>query len=87
MFQFRLRADGNYEVPYASKAVRKMYRIKHDAVRNKATLIFEAVHPDNVDEHLASIYASAKNLTPWHNEYRLKFEGEPDFWLLGKAVL
>ena len=86
MFQFRLRADGNYEVPYASKAVRKMYRIKHDAVRNKATLIFEAVHPDNVDEHLASIYASAKNLTPWHNEYRLKFEGEPDFWLLGKAV-
>jgi diguanylate cyclase (GGDEF)-like protein/PAS domain S-box-containing protein len=86
MFQFRLRVDGSSNVHYASKAVRKMYRLKPDAAQDNTTPIFSAVHRDSLDEHLASIQTSAKNLTPWQNEYRLKFEGEPDAWLLGKAI-
>ncbi len=84
-FQLRLRADGSSCIPYASEAIRKIYRVSPDAVRENAVPIFSAVHPEDLKEHLASIHASAKSLTPWHNEYRLKFNDEPDNWLLGKA--
>lgn len=86
VFQFRLRADGSSCVPYASEAIREIYRVSPEEVRNDATPVFAVVHPEDLPNHMASIAASARNLTPWHQEYRLKFEGESDVWLLGNAI-
>ncbi|MGA8863124.1 MAG: EAL domain-containing protein [Gallionella sp.] len=86
VFQFRLRDDGSSCVPYANETIRDIYRVSPDEVRDDAAPIFAPVHPDDLPTHLASIEASAKNLTPWHHEYRLKFDSEPDIWLLGNAV-
>ena len=86
VFQFRLRPDGSSCVPYASEGLRKIYRVSPEAVRDDASPVFSAVHPEDLPQHLASIQASAQGLTPWHNEYRLKFAGEPDVWLLGNAI-
>jgi PAS domain S-box-containing protein len=86
VFQFRLCTDGSSSVPYASEALREIYRLSPDDVRDDAAPIFSAVHPDDLAEHLASIEASARTLTPWHQEYRLRFAGEPDIWLLGNAI-
>ncbi len=86
VFQIRMRDDGSTCVPYASDALRKIYRINPDEIRDDASPAFAVVHPDDLPEHLASLEASARYLTPWHNEYRLKFEGEADIWLLGNAI-
>ncbi len=86
VFQFRLRADGTGCVPYASEAIHEIYRVSPEDVRDDAAPIFAAVHPDDLPGHLASIAASAKDLTPWVQEYRLKFDGESDIWLLGNAI-
>ena len=86
VFQFRLRADGSSCIPYASEAIRDIYRVSPEDVRDDAARIFAVVHPDDLPQHLASIAASAKDLTPWHQEYRLKFEGEPDPWLFVNAI-
>ena len=86
VFQFRLRPDGSSCVPFASDAIRDIYRVGPDEVRDDAAPVFAAVHPDDLPAHLASIEASARDLTPWHQEYRLKFEGESDVWLLGNAI-
>ena len=86
MFQFRLRADGSSCVPYASDALRELYRVKPDEIREDAAPLFAVVHPDDVAQHLASIETSAKHLTPWCEEYRLQFAGEPDLWLMGNAI-
>lgn len=86
VFQLQLRADGSSCMPYANAQLLKIYRISPEAVREDASHVFTAVHPDDVDAHLASIQASAKDLTPWFNEYRLKFGDEPECWLLGNAL-
>jgi diguanylate cyclase (GGDEF)-like protein/PAS domain S-box-containing protein len=86
VFQFRLRADGSSCVPYASEAIREIYRVSPAQVRDDASPVFAVVHPDDLAQHLASIKTSADDLTPWKNEYRLKFAGEPDTWLLGDAI-
>ena len=86
VFQFRLRPDGSSCVPYASDAIRDIYRLSPEEVREDASKVFAAVHPDDVDAHLASIWASARDLTPWKQEYRLKFCDEPVYWLFGNAI-
>lgn len=86
VFQFQLHSDGNCSIPYANEGLLKIYRISPEHVREDASCIFTVVHPDDLDSHLASIQTSAQNLTPWIQEYRLKFAEEPDCWLLGNAL-
>lgn len=86
VFQFRLRPDGSSCVPYASEAIRDIYRLSPEEVREDASKVFSVVHPDDLDAHLASIQSSARDLTPWKQEYRLKFGDEPTLWLFGSAI-
>lgn len=86
VYQFQLRPDGSCCMPYANESLLKIYRVKPEDVREDASYIFTVVHPDDSENHLASIKASAENLTPWVQEYRLKFGEEPDCWLLGNAL-
>ncbi|MCF8149723.1 MAG: response regulator [Burkholderiaceae bacterium] len=86
VFQLRLRTDGSFCIPYASEALKEIYRVSPDKVRENASPMFAAIHPDDLASHLASLEASALNLTPWSTEYRLGFEGESDLWLLVNAI-
>ncbi|MDO9267712.1 MAG: EAL domain-containing protein [Methylobacter sp.] len=86
VFQFQLRPDGSCCVPYANEGLLKIYRISPEDVREDASYVFTVVHPDDLDNHLASIQTSAQDLTPWAQEYRLKFGDEPECWLFGNAL-
>ena len=86
VFQFRLRADGSYCLPYSSDVLHDIYRIDPKEVRDDAAKIFTVVHPDDLEQHLASIQASARDLNPWRNEYRLKFADGAQRWLFGNAL-
>lgn len=86
VFQFQLRLDGSCCVPYANEGLLKIYRISPEDVREDASYVFTVVHPDDLENHLASIQTSAQDLTPWAQEYRLKFGDEPECWLFGNAL-
>ncbi|MDD5384442.1 MAG: PAS domain S-box protein [Gallionella sp.] len=86
VYQFRLRLDGSTCVPYASKAIREIYRLNPEEIREDASKVFIHVHPDDLENHMASIQASARDLTPWQNEYRLKFDDGTVRWLYGNAL-
>lgn len=86
VFQFQLRPDGSCCIPYANEGLLKIYRVNPEDVREDASYVFAVVHPDDLDNHLAAIQASAQDLTPWVQEYRLKFSEEPVCWLLGNAL-
>jgi diguanylate cyclase (GGDEF)-like protein/PAS domain S-box-containing protein len=86
VYQFRLRPDGSSCVPYASEAIREIYRLGPEEVREDVSKVFAVVHPDDLEKHLASIRASAHDLTPWQNEYRLKFGDGTVHWLYGNAL-
>jgi len=86
VLQFRLRPDGSSCVPYASEGIREVYRVSPEEVRNDASKLFAHLHPDDLAGHMASIQTSAQDLSPWIQEYRLKFEGEPVHWFFGQAL-
>ncbi len=86
VFQFRLRSDGSSCLPYASDVLRDIYRINPEDVLDDAAKIFDVVHPDDLEQHLASIHASAHDLSPWSNEYRLRFTDGTERWLFGNAL-
>jgi len=86
VFQFHLRTDGSSCLPYASEVLRDIYRLDPEEVRDDATKAFAVVHPDDLDGHLASIQTSARDLSPWRNEYRLRFADGTERWLFGNAL-
>jgi len=86
VYQFCLRPDGSACFPFASDAIRDIYRVSPEAVRNDASAVFTILHPDDYDGIVASIEASARDLTPWHYEYRVKFDDGTVRWLFGDSL-
>jgi len=86
IYQYRLRPDGSSCFPYASKAIQEIYRVSPDEVREDASKVFANLHPDDLAGVAASIEASAKDLTPWQHEYRVKFSDGTIRSLYGNAL-
>jgi diguanylate cyclase (GGDEF)-like protein/hemerythrin-like metal-binding protein/PAS domain S-box-containing protein len=86
VFQFQLFPDGSSRIPYANEAISTLYRVSPEDVSEDASKILTAVHPDDLENFKASFRASAQSLTPWCQEYRLKFDDAPVCWLFGNAL-
>jgi PAS domain S-box-containing protein len=86
VYQFRLRPDGTSCFPYASEGIRDIYRVTPEEIFNDASIVFSRLHPEDFEDVVATIQASAQNLTLWRHEYRVKFEDGSIHWLLGNAL-
>jgi diguanylate cyclase (GGDEF)-like protein/hemerythrin-like metal-binding protein/PAS domain S-box-containing protein len=86
VFQFQLFPDGRSCIPYANEAIHTIYKVRPEEVSEDASKILAAVHPDDLNTFKASFKTSAQNLTPWRQEYRLKFDDAPICWLFGNAL-
>jgi PAS domain S-box-containing protein len=86
VYQFRLRPDGSSCLPFASETLHEIYRINPEDVRFDAAQIFALVHPEDLDCFMASIQQSAQNLSPWHQEFRVRFDDGTVRWLLGNSL-
>lgn len=74
VIQYRLRPNGTFCIPYASEAMTGMYRVSPDRIQEDASAVIEKIHPDDLAGVFTSIQTSARNLTPWQHEYRVKFK-------------
>ena len=86
VYQYRQRVDGCSSFPFASEGIREIYHVSPEEVREDASRAFTAIYPADFDGLVASIQASAQNLTLWHHEYRVKFDDGTVKWLLGNAM-
>ena len=86
VYQFRLRPDGSSCMPYVSGAFRQMFGLSANEVREDATKALMRAHPDDVEGLMASIQMSAKDMTPWQHEYRLKFDDGTERWVFGNSL-
>ncbi|MGZ5031406.1 MAG: bacteriohemerythrin, partial [Methylobacter sp.] len=86
VFQFQLFPDGRCCIPYANEALRTLFRVSPEEVSEDATKLLAALHPDDLENFKISFKVSARNLTPWRQEYRLKFDDAPVCWLFGNAL-
>ena len=86
IYQFRLRPDGTSFFPFASEAIQEIYRVTPEEVREDASKVFANLHPDDCAGVIASIQQSARDLSPWQHEYRVKFADGTVRALYGNAV-
>ena len=86
VYQYLLRPDGSSCFPYASEAINEIYRVSPEEVHEDASAVFANLHPDDLAGVAASIQASAKDLTPWQHEYRVKFKDGTIRSLYGNAL-
>src|SRR5690606_31539925 len=64
IYQYRLDADGCSCFPYASKGLYDIYEVDLQLLRQDATVVFERIHPDDLDRVRRSVRYSAEHLTP-----------------------
>ncbi|MEI7843541.1 MAG: PAS domain S-box protein, partial [Gallionellaceae bacterium] len=86
VFEYQLNADGSSHFPYASEAVREIYRCSPEEVSEDATKVFDIIHPSDLQGVAESIQLSARELSLWRHEYRVKFEEGEVRWLQGNAL-
>jgi PAS domain S-box-containing protein len=85
-YQYRLRPDGTSHFPYASEGIRHVYGVSAESVRDDAAGVLAALHPGDVTRVRAAIAASAAQLTPWRDEYRVRLQDGREHWVLGNAT-
>jgi diguanylate cyclase (GGDEF)-like protein/PAS domain S-box-containing protein len=85
IYQFRLYPDGRSCFPFASEGIWDIYEVRPEDVREDATPVFQRLHPADFDAVSASIADSARNLQPWHIEYRVVLPEQGVRWRQGFA--
>ncbi len=86
VYQYRLFPDGRSCFPFASPGIREIYRVSPEEVVADATKVFNVIHPEDLAGVAASIQQSARDLTPWDHEYRVRFADGAERWLLGSSL-
>ncbi|MHB2247115.1 sensor domain-containing diguanylate cyclase [Pseudomonas fitomaticsae] len=86
IYQFKMEFDGRFSVIYASDGIREIYELEPDVLLLNAEAIFTRIHPQDVSRVRTSIRASADNLSPWREEYRVQLPERGLRWVRGEAT-
>jgi two-component system cell cycle sensor histidine kinase/response regulator CckA len=85
IYQFRLWPDGRSCFPFASDAIREIYEVTPEEVRDDAAVVFTRIHPDDLAEGLRSVERSAADLSMWEWDYRVILPTRGLRYLHGRA--
>jgi len=86
VYQFRMRLDGSFCFPFASDALHDIFGVRPEEVRDDASKVFATVLPEDLPAVIESIKVSARTLTPWWYEARVKVGDGFVRWLYGNSV-
>ena len=85
VYQFELRPDGTYCLPYASDKIQQIYQLSPEDVRSDASAIFAAIHPDDIGRVMESMRTSTATLSHWQQEFRVLAADGKVRWLSSRA--
>lgn len=86
IYQFKMEFDGRFSVIYASDGIREIYELEPEVLLLNAESIFTRIHPQDTSRVRSSIRASADNLSPWREEYRVLLPTRGLRWVRGEAT-
>jgi diguanylate cyclase (GGDEF)-like protein/PAS domain S-box-containing protein len=86
IYQFKMEFDGRFSVIYASDGMRDIYELEPQVLLLNAEAVFARIHPQDTRRVRASIQASAANLSPWREEYRVQLPQRGLRWVRGEAT-
>ncbi len=75
------RPDGSMCMPYVSPKIEELFGLRPQDVVNDATPILAMSHPDDARRVVDSIAESARNMTTWHEEYRIIHPTRGERWM------
>jgi PAS domain S-box-containing protein len=85
IFQFLLRPDGTMAMPYVGPSCRELYDLEPEEIQRNPALIMDMAHSEDRAALDESIATSAKDLTPWHCEWRVMVRPGTIKWLRGAS--
>lgn len=86
IYSFRLGADGTMSMPFANEALRDLFGLEPEEVRDDFTPGLKVVHPSDLKDLLGSVEASARDVSPWHGVLRVILPGRGERWLEGHSM-
>jgi PAS domain S-box-containing protein len=78
---YRLNPDGTTQFTCASRQIKNFYETPLEELTRDARWARERVHPDDLPGMIAAVEESARNLTPFHHEFRLCSPKHGEFWV------
>lgn len=85
IYQYRRHTDGTSAIPYASEAIRDIFRLAPSDVREDASRLLKLIHPDDIDNFFSLIYQSSLELLPRQDDFRLKFPNGDVRWIMATS--
>ncbi|MDR3573472.1 MAG: PAS domain S-box protein [Anaerolineaceae bacterium] len=82
----RLRPDGSTCMPYASPALQDLYGLQPEDVIEDATPALSLIHPDDMSYVSEAMAESARNLTPFREEWRVRHPQRGEIWVEGHTM-
>ncbi len=83
---FHMRPDGACRIVYGSERLAALYGITARALEDDAACVNPQIHPEDLPRVLDSVEKSRRDLTPWHEEYRLRTPDRGEIWVEGHSV-
>ncbi|MFH2037241.1 MAG: PAS domain S-box protein, partial [Candidatus Zixiibacteriota bacterium] len=85
IYQFLLNTDGSFTIPYMAESVINMSGITASEFMKNAAIIYEIIHPDDIDNFNFAIKKSAESISVWELEFRVIFNQNEIRWIRGKS--
>jgi len=86
VLRYKSFPDGSGKLLFISKSVEEIYEISRDEAINDVSLLWNRIHPDDLDDYTKSIEESAKTLSLWRREHRILLPNGRVKWLQGIAM-
>ncbi len=86
LFQFTRKPDGSYCVPIASSGILNIFGCLPEDVRDDFGPIARVIFPEDSERVLSDIEYSAKHLTDFVCEFRVKIPGKEIQWIFSRSV-
>jgi diguanylate cyclase (GGDEF)-like protein/PAS domain S-box-containing protein len=85
IFQLRWTCDGDYEIPFASVGIVKLFELDPNNSRVDAEFLMSRVHPKDIGMFSRSLSESSKTLSLWRKRFRVILPKMGGRWLEGQA--
>ncbi len=86
IYQYQMDADGQSRFNYINDGMCELHGMTHEQMLLDFKSVFARVHPLDAQRVKDSMRASAQEMTPWHDEYRLNVPGHGLRWVHGHAT-
>ncbi len=78
---YHLKDDGTICMPYVSANIKELFGLTPDEVKKDATSLMQCTHPEDLQRIEESIIKSAKEMSAWHQKYRIIHPVKGERWM------